>query len=150
MSDGVEWVMDRGDRPLAVIVRAGATAKPGVEFYTDRDCPLQLGRLLHPTGHIIPPHTHRLVERIVTRTCEALFVRSGRLRVDFYDLDRVEAGSREVGAGDVLVLLWGGHGFTVLEAADVFEIKQGPYAGDMDKVRFEPIVLKPGEYELGG
>ena len=41
--------------------------------------------------------------------------------------------------GDVVLLAFGGHGFEMIEESEIIEIKQGPYAGEMDKVRFEPI-----------
>ena len=40
--------------------------------------------------------------------------------------------------GDVILLAGGGHGFEILEETVMIEIKQGPYAGDADKTRFEP------------
>ena len=33
----------------------------------------------------------------------------------------------------------GGHGFQVLEEVEMVEIKQGPYLGAKDKIRFEGI-----------
>ena len=42
-------------------------------------------------------------------------------------------------AGDVVLLAYGGHGFEMIEESEIIEVKQGPYAGEMDKVRFEPI-----------
>ena len=39
----------------------------------------------------------------------------------------------------MILLADGGHGFEVLEPVELFEVKQGPYAGDSDKVRFEPV-----------
>jgi len=45
--------------------------------------------------------------------------------------------SRVLEAGDVILLIKGGHGFEVLEDLEMFEVKQGPYAGDADKARFE-------------
>jgi mannose-6-phosphate isomerase-like protein (cupin superfamily) len=41
-------------------------------------------------------------------------------------------------AGDVILLIKGGHGFKVLEDLEMFEVKQGPYAGDEDKIKFTP------------
>jgi len=41
--------------------------------------------------------------------------------------------------GDVALLAYGGHGFEMLEDSEMIEVKQGPYVGEMDKVRFEPI-----------
>jgi len=36
----------------------------------------------------------------------------------------------------------GGHGFEVLEDIEMIEVKQGPYAGDHDKTRFEAVDKK--------
>ena len=33
----------------------------------------------------------------------------------------------------------GGHGFTMIENSEIIEVKQGPYSGEQDKTRFEPI-----------
>ena len=55
-----------------------------------------------------------------------------------YTEDRAYLSSSAVEAGDVLLLASGGHGFTMLEQTEMIEVKQGPYAGDRDKVRFSP------------
>ena len=47
--------------------------------------------------------------------------------------------SRILNQGDVVLLAYGGHGFEMLEDSEMIEVKQGPYAGDMDKVRFESV-----------
>ena len=59
--------------------------------------------------------------------------------MDFYDDSRNYLESHIVSTGDVVMLAHGGHGFKVLERAEMIEVKQGPYCGEMDKVRFEPI-----------
>jgi hypothetical protein len=41
-------------------------------------------------------------------------------------------------AGDVILLISGGHGFEVVEEVEMFEVKQGPFGGNMDKTRFKP------------
>jgi hypothetical protein len=41
--------------------------------------------------------------------------------------------------GDVILLVSGGHGFEMLEDSEMIEVKQGPYTGDSDKTRFEPV-----------
>jgi LPS export ABC transporter protein LptC len=38
-----------------------------------------------PSGHVIPPHVHNPIPREVKYTNEVLFIKSGRVRVDFYD-----------------------------------------------------------------
>lgn len=45
-------------------------------------------------------------------------------------------GSEFLNEGDLIMLIRGGHGFSVIEDLEMIEIKQGPYLGDNDKVRF--------------
>jgi mannose-6-phosphate isomerase-like protein (cupin superfamily) len=82
---------------------------------------------------------HNPVTREVHYTHEVLFIKSGRVRVDFYDQDQIYLESRIITAGDVLLLARGGHGFEMLETSEIIEIKQGPYAGEDDKTRFSPV-----------
>ena len=56
--------------------------------------------------------------------------------MDFFDDQQSYLESRELNAGDVILLVKGGHGFEVLKELDMIEVKQGPYAGDQDKTRF--------------
>jgi hypothetical protein len=93
----------------------------------------------HPTGKLIAPHVHNPVPREVQFTQEVLFIRKGRVRVDFYDADQRYLESRVLGAGDAILLIQGGHGFEVLEEVEMIEAKQGPYAGEQDKTRFVGI-----------
>ena len=118
---------------VALILRSSFRA-PGVRFFTPSTYSQQLGYMSHPAGHRIRAHVHRELRREVLRTQEVLLLRSGRVRVDFYgDADRPRA-SRVLEPGDVVLLARGGHGFEVLEACEMIEVKQGPYAGDEDKV----------------
>ena len=41
--------------------------------------------------------------------------------------------------GDVILLAFGGHGFEILEEAEIIEVKQGPYDESKDKTRFENV-----------
>ncbi len=121
---------------LALIVRSGFT-KAGINFFTPDDFSQQLAYMSHPAGRVIDPHVHNPVKREVHFTKEVLFIRKGKLRVDFYDDCRNYLESRILNAGDVLLLASGGHGFEVLENVEMFEVKQGPYAGENDKTRFK-------------
>lgn len=71
-------------------------------------------------------------------------VKKGRCWADFYRDDNSLLCSREMGPGDVLVLVGGGHGFRMVEDTVLVEIKQGPYLGLDDKQRFEG--KKPREF----
>ncbi|MCS5712316.1 hypothetical protein [Candidatus Berkiella aquae] len=114
-------------------------AKPGISFFTPDEFSQQLAYMSHPAGKIIQPHIHNPVPRQVSYTQEVLFIKSGKLRVDFYDEQKNYLTGRELQAGDVILLAKGGHGFEVLEDLEMFEVKQGPYAGEQDKTRFTAI-----------
>jgi len=92
-----------------------------------------------PAGYVIQPHVHNIVERKVEYTQEVLFIKAGKVRLDFYDDEKNYLKSIILEEGDVILLANGGHGFEMLEETEIIEVKQGPYAGEMDKVRFEPI-----------
>ena len=132
----IETVLCAG-RQLAVILRANFSAE-GIRFFTPSDFSQQLGYMNRPAGYVIAPHVHNPVAREVHYTKEVLFVRRGRVRVDFYDDDQTYLESRVLATGDVILLAYGGHGFEMLEETEMIEVKQGPYAGDADKTRFEP------------
>jgi len=125
-----------GDQLLAVIITRDFH-KPGIHFFTPDEFSQQLAFMRHPAGKVIDPHVHNPVNRNVQYTQEVLFVKSGKLRVDFYDQEREYLESRILQGGDVILLAAGGHGFEILEEVEMIEVKQGPYAGDMDKTRFE-------------
>jgi mannose-6-phosphate isomerase-like protein (cupin superfamily) len=135
-----------GDQLLAIII-SGKFREPGIHFFTSNDLSQQLAYMRHPAGKVIDPHVHNPVSRNVHFTQEVLLIKSGKLRVDFYDNDQEYLESRILEAGDVILLATGGHGFEVVEDVEMIEVKQGPYAGDQDKTRFtgvaaERIVLK--------
>lgn len=126
-----------GNEILAMIIPAEFRSD-GIEFFTPDSYSQQLAFMSHPAGKSIVPHCHNLVMRHVDFTQEVLFLRKGRLRVDFYDASQKYLESYVLGAGDVILLVSGGHGFEVLEDVEMFEVKQGPYVGEEDKTRFNP------------
>ncbi|HXV17198.1 MAG TPA: hypothetical protein VD758_10490 [Gemmatimonadaceae bacterium] len=136
-----------GDQLLAVII-SSRFREPGIHFFTPNDLSQQLAYMRHPAGKVIDPHVHNPVSRNVHYTQEVLFIKKGKLRVDFYDNSQAYLESRILEEGDVILLATGGHGFEVLEEVEMVEVKQGPYAGDLDKTRFTGveaarILIKP-------
>lgn len=129
------------DRQLLAIVIRRDFFQPGVHFFTPDNFSQQLAFMAHPRGKTIAPHVHNPVPRQVHYTQEVLVLRIGKLRVDFYDKSRAYLESRFLEGGDIILLADGGHGFEVLEDVEMFEVKQGPYAGDADKTRFEPALV---------
>ena len=130
--------IDYQNKRLAIILRY-SHCKEGIEFFTPDDFSQQLGYMNRPQGYVIPPHVHNPVPRGVQFTKEVLFIKSGRVRVDFYDDEQNYLESRILEQGDVILLAVGGHGFEMLEPTEMIEVKQGPYAGEADKTRFDPI-----------
>lgn len=122
----------------AIIIRNRFKSE-GIEFLTPNSFSQQLGYMNRPKGYKIKPHTHNLVNRQVQLTNEVLFIKSGKVRVDFYSNEKRYLVSKILLTGDVILLADGGHGFEMLEPTEMIEVKQGPYLGDKDKVRFENI-----------
>ena len=136
----IERISD-GQIELALILRSNFRSS-GIEFLTPNHYSQQLGYMNRPAGYVIPPHLHNPVTREVAYTKEVLFIRSGKVRVDFYSENQTYLESKILLQGDVVLLAFGGHGFEMLEPTEIVEVKQGPYAGDADKTRFAPILSK--------
>ena len=144
----IERIFD-GNIELAIILRATYSI-PGIKFLTPNSYSQQLGYMNRPTGYVVSPHIHNPVTREVAYTKEVLFIKSGKVRVDFYDENKSYLESKILLSGDVILLAFGGHGFEMLETSEIIEVKQGPYAGEADKTRFNPIssnkiTIKDGE-----
>jgi len=131
----IERIENRGEL-LAIIIRHNFS-EPDVHFFTPNDFSQQLAYMKHPAGKVIEPHVHNPVPREVHYTQEVLFIRKGRLHVDFYDSEQNNLESRVLEPGDVILLAGGGHGFEALDDLEMIEVKQGPYAGEADKTRFQ-------------
>lgn len=126
------------DKLLAIIIKRDYK-KDGVEFFTPNDFSQQLAFMSHKKGKIIDAHTHNVITREVNYTKEVLVIRKGKLRVDFYEDNQTYIESHEIETGDVILLAYGGHGFEVIEDCEMIEIKQGPFLGERDKIRFEGL-----------
>lgn len=123
---------------MAIIIRSDFK-QDGITFFTPDEFSQQLGYMNRPKGYVIEPHIHTHLERKVLYTQEVLLIKSGLVRVDFYDETQNFLESRFLYEGDVILLASGGHGFEIMEDAEIIEIKQGPYSSENDKVRFTNI-----------
>jgi mannose-6-phosphate isomerase-like protein (cupin superfamily) len=133
----IEQVINN-DIVLSFIIRSNYHSN-GIEFFTPSDFSQQLAYMNRQEGYVIPPHVHNIVQRKVRVTQEVLYIKSGKVRVDFYDDDKNYLESKVLNTGDVILLAYGGHGFQMIEKSEIIEIKQGPYDGDNDKTRFNPV-----------
>lgn len=130
----VEKYFDSNNKIMAIVIPCEYTSE-GIDFITNGDEFQQVAVMNHKTGHVIIPHYHNYVKREIYYTSETLVIRKGILNVKLYE-NQVEKYSFDLKTGDIITLLSGGHGFTVLDDVDMVEIKQGPFVGADDKTRF--------------
>jgi len=123
---------------ISIIIRSQYYAE-GIKFFTPDDFSQQLAYMNRKKDYIISPHIHNPVKREVSYTQEVLLIKSGKVRIDYFNDNKLYLESRILNPGDVVLLSGGGHGFFMLEDSEIIEVKQGPYAGDRDKTRFNPI-----------
>jgi len=139
MKKGCETIKDKAGNTVAIIVYSDYQ-KEGVDFLTPGEFSQQVAFISHKTGKTIGAHVHNITKRDIHVTQEALFIKKGELKVNFYDNDKKYFDSRILGQGDVILLVNCGHGFEVLKDVEMIEIKQGPYVNDKsDKIRFKGI-----------
>lgn len=124
-----------GDQLLALILRTEYESE-GIQFFTPNHFSQQLGYMNRPKDFTITPHLHNVLNRDVELTQEVLFIKSGRVKMDIFDLDKNFVNSYVLNKGDVVLLASGGHGFTMLEKSEIIEVKTGPHLGEKDKTRF--------------
>jgi hypothetical protein len=130
----IEEIRDN-DTIFAIIIKS-YFRKDGIEFFTPNQFSQQLGYMNRPKGYFVEPHSHKRVERRVTLTQEVLLIRSGKVKITIFDNNHDFVKECIMEAGDTILLANGGHGLEMLEDSEIIEIKQGPYGGDDDKVRF--------------
>jgi hypothetical protein len=121
---------------IAIIVYKNYQTE-GIKFLSPAEFALQLGFMQRQAGYQIVPHIHNPVHRHSIDTQEVLFIKSGVIRIDFYSYEQVYLESRELSAGDFILLAGAGHGIEVLEDATIVEVKNGPFIAEADKGRFE-------------
>ena len=121
---------------IAIIIKRNYVEE-GINFLTPNSFSLQLGYMNRPADYIIEPHVHKLGHREIDKTQEVLFIKSGKVLIDFYNEDKFFLESKVVEEGDVIFLASGGHGFKMLENSEIIEVKQGPYVNEnLDKSKF--------------
>jgi hypothetical protein len=128
-------IIGKDGEALCYLIR-GSMAPEETTFITPPEFKQQVGFVAYGAGSEIPRHEHVPLERHLVGTAEVLVVRKGRCLMDIYDCRREPVATREIAAGDVVLLVAGGHGFRILEDTLFLEVKQGPYLGLEEKIRF--------------
>lgn len=128
--------VDHRLRTIAYIIPKSNALPEVTTFVTPDECGQQVGYVVRRAGEEVPRHMHNPVKRELVGTTEVLYVLKGRCTVEFYDDERQWLASRQLIAGDLIVLVAGGHGFRMEEDTVLLEVKQGPYSGPDEKERF--------------
>ena len=124
------------DLILAIIIR-NTDWEEKLNFVSSEGDYQQVGIWGYNKGEKLASHIHLFKPREVLRTQEVVFVKDGRIRADIYTENEDFLKSVELGKGDTIILLNGGHGYEILEdGTKVLEVKNGPYVGaDEDRKR---------------
>jgi hypothetical protein len=127
----------QGELVLARHIPASVAWSGGLQFFSPEGDYQQVGTWGYEQGKTLLAHSHNEVSREVLWTQEVLYIRAGRVRAEIYNTTDQKVADLEAGAGDILVLLRGGHGYHILQdGTQVLEIKNGPYVGaDADRRR---------------
>lgn len=123
-----ETIQDK-DKILAIILRNGDFPE-GLNFHTKDGDFLQVATWNYPEGKKSSAHGHKIAERMSNQTQEAVYVKGGRVKAEFYGEDDKFLKEVILCAGDLAIIFAGGHAFESLEnGTQVLEIKNGPYLG---------------------
>lgn len=133
----MEEIKSDDGRIIAIVVKRDSK-KEGVNFISKEDFPLQLGISNYKRRDKIKAHFHIQKERRINKIQEVVYVESGRMIANLYDINSKKIRAVELLTGDTIFLIDGGHGFEMLEDTKIIEVKQGPYLGkDKDKRMIE-------------
>ena len=127
------------NKMYALIVRSKFRKKSGINFFTSKEATQQFGYMKHKKNYLIMPHKHNKRLTKILITTEVIIIFKGILRVDFYSDKKKYLFSKKIYAGDIVMLVNGGHGFKVLKDVEMLEVKQGPYSLSADKTKFNKI-----------
>ncbi len=123
------------DHPLTYIIRANTMPEKTI-FLTPPEFKQQVGFVVYPAEGEVKRHLHLPLERHLIGTSEVLIVRQGHCLMDIYNDDRELVATRELRAGDIMLMVGGGHGFRMLEDTIFLEVKQGPFLPVEEKEHF--------------
>ncbi len=127
-----------GDLVVARHIPSEEVWKNGLSFFSKDQDFIQVGSWGYDANKKLLAHIHNEVKREVLWTQEVIYVRIGSITAHIFDTKEKKITDVHVAAGDVIILLRGGHGYTINEdGTQVLEVKNGPYVGaDLDRRRF--------------
>jgi hypothetical protein len=124
--------------PKAIVIRSDEKID-GIQFFSPEDYSQQIGLMTRPEGYVVPAHVHNQVERVITATQEVLIIRKGECVVTLISQSDESDDQIHLTDGDTILLAHGAHKIEMLSDCEILEIKQGPYAGGLDKTLIQTI-----------
>lgn len=104
--------------------------KDGALPLTDPLEPLQLLVHKRPKGKHTPAHFHLPKTRVTKKLQECLVVIKGKLRIGLYGPDKKFFKYIFLSAGEVIILINGGHSVHLVKDSEIIEVKNGPFVED--------------------
>jgi len=128
-------------RVFAVYIRS-QDWESGLHFVSKDEDFIQVGLWGYDSGKKLGPHKHVINERKINITQEVIFVKRGKLRAFIYEDNHDLIKTVDLGPGDLMITLAGGHGYKILEDdTQVLEVKNGPFTGLDDRVPIDEAEL---------
>ncbi len=126
-----------GELVIARYIPANIAWRKGLSFFSKDDDFIQVGTWGYEAGKELKAHIHNNVAREIVLTQEVIYVKKGKIKSIIYDRSEKRVAEITLVAGDIIVLLNGGHGYEIIEdATEVLEVKNGPYLGaEIDRRR---------------
>lgn len=130
----IQRIIFKGE--LIAIIISNLFVSKRSEFQTPESSILQVGQIILGPNKPIKKHFHNPIERVTNGTAEVLILTKGRVEVTLYASNLKMVHSAVLLPGDIICLLAGGHEFKASEESIFLEVKNGPFAGQDDKVYF--------------
>lgn len=111
----------------------------GNKILTTVEEPLQILSLCHKRGKEIAPHFHKPLRRVTMHLQECVVVIHGKIKIDLYGPDKKYFKHFYLKAGELFMLVSGGHAIHFIEDSKIFEFKNGPYKNDRVSITADDI-----------
>lgn len=97
---------------------------------------LQCAVIKFPAGKSFLAHRHLERPRTISITQEAWVIIKGAVKISYFDENETFLAEAILSAGDMSLTFRGGHGYAIVEDAEIYEFKLGPFSFVNDKEYF--------------
>ena len=126
-------IKSSNERLLALILRRNYFPND-INFISQPDNNLQIATMSRGKSKESKPHRHVDNVRTIVGTSEVIIVTRGKIQISIYDFDDKPLATYKLKKLDVVYFLEGGHSIKFGRNSRIYEIKQGPYLFDKDKI----------------